>query len=352
METASKAETVRLPYLDYLRVMAAAAVIMIHVSAQNWDNVPVMSSDWIIFNLYNSLAQWAVPMFLMLSGALMLDPGKPFQIRTLYRKNILRILTAFLFWSALYALDTYFANRDWRGAVVAFVNGRYHMWFLFMILGFYLLTPAYRKMAESVEVLRYLIAVMVVFTLFLPTVISLLIYWNLPHTATILPPLDTDVSWTRMGFLPAYATYYFLGSYLNQQEVGKKARIVSYLLGISAYLFVLALTFCHEAKTGDRSLPLYVGFFDFLICHGIFLFVKYGFPVTSSNSVKKLSQYSFGIYLAHVFVIEKLRDWAHFNTLSFSPVLAIPLLATAVFSLSFLISWVLHQIPVLKKYVV
>ena len=78
---------------------------------------------------------------------------------------------------------------------------------------------------------------MVVFTLFLPTVISLLIYWNLPHTATILPPLDTDVSWTRMGFLPAYATYYFLGSYLNQQEVGKKARIVSYLLGISAYLF-------------------------------------------------------------------------------------------------------------------
>ena len=99
-------------------------------------------------------------------------------------------------------------------------------------------------------------------------------------------------------------------------------------------------------------MPLYVGFFDFLICNGIFLFVKYDFPVTSSNSVKKLSKYSFGIYLAHVFVIEKLRDWAHFNTLSFSPVLAIPLLATAVFSLSFLISWVLHQIPVLKKYVV
>lgn len=48
METASKAEAVRLPYLDYLRVMAAAAVIMIRVSAQNWDNVPVMSSDWII----------------------------------------------------------------------------------------------------------------------------------------------------------------------------------------------------------------------------------------------------------------------------------------------------------------
>ena len=66
-------------------------------------------------------------------------------------------------------------------------------------------------------------------------------------------------------------------------------------------------------------MPLYVGFFDFLICHGIFLFVKYDFPVTSSNSVKKLSQYSFGIYLTHVFVIEKLRDWAHFNTLSFSP---------------------------------
>ena len=43
MDTASKSETVRLPYLDYLRVMAAAAVIMIHVSAQNWDNVPVMS---------------------------------------------------------------------------------------------------------------------------------------------------------------------------------------------------------------------------------------------------------------------------------------------------------------------
>lgn len=355
METPAKAEKAYVPYLDYLRVMATIAVVMIHVSAQNWGNVPVMSSEWIIFNIYNRAAQWAVPMFLMISGALMLDPSRPMPVKKLYRVNILRILAAFFFWSALYALDAYWVDQDWRGAVVLFIGGNYHMWFLFMILGFYLLTPAYRKIVESAEILAYFLIVMFTVTLLLPSVSSFLQYINLPHTATVLPPLITDLSLTRMGFLPAYTFYYFLGSYLAQWDVGKRGRRISYLLGIAAYFFTLLVSFYHEAKTGEDSVPLDFGTMEAMMCMALFLFAKYDLPAAHSGhykGVKALSVCSFGVYLSHVFVITKLRDWANINTLTFLPVLSIPILVITVFLIAFLISWTLHQIPVLKKYVV
>ena len=87
----------RAVHYDLLRILACCSVVLLHTSAQNWDSVSVDSVAWQIFNLGNSLARWAVPAFLMISGALFLDPARPLDVKKLWRVRILRICTAFLF---------------------------------------------------------------------------------------------------------------------------------------------------------------------------------------------------------------------------------------------------------------
>ncbi|MBR4445084.1 MAG: acyltransferase family protein [Solobacterium sp.] len=87
---------------DVLRVAATIAVILLHVSAQNWHSTDIHSFEWCVFTIYDGLVRWGVPIFTMISGAIFLNRDIP--IKKIYTKHILRIITAFIFWSAIYAL--------------------------------------------------------------------------------------------------------------------------------------------------------------------------------------------------------------------------------------------------------
>ena len=84
----------RVVYADLLRIFATFAVIVMHVAASGWSSTPVSSFDWQVYNLYDSLARWAVPVFVMLSGMFLLDPQKDTSTAKIYRKYILRIILA------------------------------------------------------------------------------------------------------------------------------------------------------------------------------------------------------------------------------------------------------------------
>ena len=90
--------------LDLLRILAAFTVVMLHVSPQAYLDVKIVSAPWNVMNAITGLCCWNVSAFFMLSGAFLLAPQKAMSTRTLYRKNIARLATAFVFWSAVYAL--------------------------------------------------------------------------------------------------------------------------------------------------------------------------------------------------------------------------------------------------------
>lgn len=75
--------TERKNYLDVLRVIAIAAVIMIHVSA-SFVNFYNSSLDFALGNIFDSISRLAVPIFLMISGALMLNEEKEFNCKKGY----------------------------------------------------------------------------------------------------------------------------------------------------------------------------------------------------------------------------------------------------------------------------
>ena len=58
---------------------------------------------------------------------------------------------------------------------------------------------------------------------------------------------------------------------------------------------------------------------------------------------------SFGIYLVHDFFIMLLRHFG-VSTLSFPPILSVPLLAAAVFLAAFFTAWLISKIPFVGSY--
>lgn len=75
----------RFYYIDFLRALAILAVIILHNSADaagQYGKIP--GSDWFSATFYNGLTRCCVPMFVLLSGALLLRADKDVTIAELF----------------------------------------------------------------------------------------------------------------------------------------------------------------------------------------------------------------------------------------------------------------------------
>ena len=172
-EMQQKSLNVRYEYLDILRILATIAVVMIHVVARGWLKSNIFTFEWQFYNLFYGILKWAVPIFVMISGALFLG-GEEKSLRRLYGKNIAKIIIAFCFWSAIY-VAVYFKERGYgfRDALSFFLKGHYHMWFLFMITGLYMLVPILRKITESEEATKYTLWLFMIFSVLVPSFLKI-----------------------------------------------------------------------------------------------------------------------------------------------------------------------------------
>ena len=169
----------RIVYFDYLRVVAAIAVVLAHVAGFYWSDFGGRSLNWNILNIYITMIRWTVPIFVMLSGSLFLS--KELNIKQLYEKNILRMAVAYLAWSLFYTLV--FPLYNWifhqeplpsLGSVILdTLSGSYHMWFIPMIIGLYMCAPVIRKIVLDRKVAKYFLTLTLVFAFAIPQAIDL-----------------------------------------------------------------------------------------------------------------------------------------------------------------------------------
>ena len=138
----------RLAYADLLRAVAMLAVIIVHLAGSQLGNVPVGSAEFHVLNAYDGLTHWCVPVFIMLSGMFLLDPKHSLSSSKLFFGHILRMLVALVVWGTAYALVTQVsaAGLSWESVKAALwqvLQGKthFHLWFLYMIVGLYLITP-------------------------------------------------------------------------------------------------------------------------------------------------------------------------------------------------------------------
>lgn len=337
----------RIIYFDVLRILATIAVIVIHVTAYSWGGISPASYEWNVLNIYNSIVRWAVPIFVMISGAIFLDNNKKIDTKKLYTKNILRIIIAFIFWSFVYILsipETFeLVKNEAKSFFETFIVGNYHMWFLYMIAGLYIITPILRKITADQKTTEYFLIISFIFTFVIPYLFK----------TPIL--LNADKAYDNINLDFGYTTYYVLGYYLNIKQISCKKRKWIYILSILGF-FITILGSTIIANHKMQPFGIYNALYPnvFLQAVGIFILmknIKFNFTEKQSKAIKLLAKYSFGIYLVHDLVIQKLSG-VGLTALTFNTLISVPSIVIISFVISLIVSAIINNIPILKKYIV
>lgn len=139
----------RFAYLSYLRVLAITAVVGTHVSGLTVKlAAPEGSAPWWTAVALLNATTWAVPVFVMISGALLLGPSRE-GAGEFYRRRLRRIAIPLVVWHLFYiAFSWLVLGRDLSlpRIVLGLVKAQTYtaLYFFWLILGLYLLTPLLR----------------------------------------------------------------------------------------------------------------------------------------------------------------------------------------------------------------
>ena len=336
--------------MDILRIVAAVLVVIIHVSADKWYVTPVASPEWAAMNIYDSFARSAVPLFFMISGAFMLK--KTVSIKKLYLGKILHLVVIYLVWSVLYAVDAFgiagLRDVSLTDFITRVVDGHYHLWFLPVLIGLYVLQPVLVAAVhfEKGKYTRYILACFLFFGILLPTLSEL--FGN-------FPPI-TSLNGKRIAELSGYSGYMILGYYLYNRKRIKIKPLFSIALFFGTVAISALISQLDALKSGAASDLLYGNFSLTVFLEAVLLFLLFRnlFSKEPSERATKffgtLSTLTLGVYLVHPFILLRLEMLFGFTTLSFSPFLSIPVIVLTVTAASFLITYLMTKIPIIKKF--
>ena len=180
--SASNIKTVsnRIYYLDVLRVIACMAVVVIHASAPYAKQGVSLSNFW-VGDILEGPARIAVPLFVMISGALMLDERHAFGREKLIR-HVKKLTLFFIFWSIVYTFVfkvimpiMIHEQINITGVIGHFILGHYHLWYIYLIVGLYLITPLLRLWVkrENRRNVEYFLILALIFTIVLPQIANI-----------------------------------------------------------------------------------------------------------------------------------------------------------------------------------
>ncbi|MFT3970650.1 MAG: acyltransferase family protein [Micropruina sp.] len=339
----------RLAYVDRLRVAAAAAVVMVHVSAVGWYALPPASVDWQVANVYGSLSRWCVPVFFMISGVLFLAPQRTDSPKKIWSQYIARLFVMYLFWSTAYALVTVVVDRQWDSALFLknLWDGYYHLWYLPAMAGVYALVPLLQRVAIVPALARYAAVLTGVASIAVPTTATIPVLGD--HTADV-------VSRVAPFLVAGFAFYFILGHLLHESdhELPLWVRPASYVGAVLGLVVTIVGTAALSMSKGDGNGALY-GYLNLgvvVMSVGVFLaFRTIGGNTQTSPRLATVARWTLPIYLIHPALVRLIEE------LNISPgllptAIGIPLIWIVVLAITALISAVLVRIPVVNSWVV
>lgn len=346
----------RTAYLDYLRLLALFAVVIVHLSGQNWNSVGADTASWQAFNFYGGISRFCVPAFVMISGALFL--GRDIPLRKLYGKYVLRRAVAFVFWTIVYAVAACIlsGNIGIRDLLYYSLEGHYHLWFLPMIIGLYILTPLLRQIAMNEKAEHYFLFFAFVFAFFIPQLLQVFRDFTSGGFLDAVNAFGNIYDNMHPDLFLGYAGYFVLGHCISRTSINKKQRTIIYILGAAGFIISMLLNLFGSMKTGENVSRYYSYLTATVFLESLAVFVLFmSLPLAGkklSPLLAALSKYGFGAYLVHALIIELLEMLFGFDSLSFTPWLSVPVISLAVLAVSLGISWVLNKIPFVNKYLV
>jgi len=278
-------------WVENMRVISVFAVIMLHVAAGfvggvGLDHSQYGSFDWWAGNIYDSIVRWCVPLFVMLSGYLLIN--KQESDSDFFKKRLSRIFIPLVFWSLFFsgwtALKLVVKGKEadiYSEILLGFISGQpyFHLWYIYMIPFLYLITPLLRTLLKESPIsnIKLLILFCFAFSVF-NVLLDALSYQN---TSTFF----------GNNFL-LYIGYYLLGGYVAKYDVHVSVKWCGLIL-----LLAWAAT-----ATGSYFFT-YEYFYSYLSVNTVvaslcvFFIIRHYFD--GNFSFGSAAACSFGVYLVH-----------------------------------------------------
>ncbi|HWZ16350.1 MAG TPA: acyltransferase family protein [Mucilaginibacter sp.] len=338
------AKTETITWINNLRLIALYAVIILHCTApllMQYGKVPL--SDWLMADFLNAIVRFAVPVFVMVTGALLLR--REYEIADFLKKRLVRVLIPFFFWSLVYVWYSWyneeitFTAGIWANIRVVLhalkYGSSYHLWYVYMLIGLYFFIPVIGKFvrhATEKEILYFLIMWFVVMML------------NQPYLSRFNPVVD-------LHYFSGYAGYLVLGYYLAFKDFKvKNLRLWMAMLFVISIGLIAAGTWFIIPYTKWPGTLFYEPLNPAVLMVSVSAFIIAKLTVVKAPPlITRISdfagRYNYGIYLSHALVLYFLEDPFGINYKFCVPIVSIPLTAFLCFILSLLLVWLISKIP-------
>ena len=335
-------------YLDTLRGFATLSVIIVHVTTPVLKMMYGRNMEfWWIGNIIDSCVRFVIPVFLMLSGATML--GKEYSLMEFYKKRWMRVLVPFLFWMVAYWIFRWsmlmpkeqpkelHSILQWAVDLFFKQGISKHLWYIYMILCIYLFVPfmgkAIRRLSDS-------------------TILYLLMGWILLNQAQITG-LISLASWPPFaqklyGYL-MYSGFLVLGySLFKMRTPSNKIRYWAIIVFLLTIIVSAVATYflSRQAHKLDTTMYGSLTLNTMLQSAALFILLK-DFTFTNrilNWTISTMSNYSYGIYLVHIMVIDTFFRNGIFWTMAY-PLISLPVVVMLTLITSLGIIFLLRKIP-------
>lgn len=353
-------KTKRIFYYDVLRAIAIIGIVFCH-AAGYFVLTGMGNPNFYIAAFFDCFRDFSIPIFVMLSGALLLT--RKDSLVDFFKKRLSRLLIPFAFWAAIsiiyssiyikhafsmsHAIDILLAAPGTVG--VAF-------WFIWMIIIVYIGIFIINKIIEFGNVRtanfekNFITALTVLSVIFIIcTELGLFSSFN-----SKLFYFVSFLSYIIIGYFIAH--YDYAGCKISTNMMIALTFLVS--LGLySYYIFGFVVP-----KSISANHFVYKGYFNLLILTlsvNIFVLFKYLAKTRIfidmeerglGKSLITISKYSFGIYLCHYIVLNMLKVCLVKYFYNQNPLIWIPILVILTVSISLVILIILNRIPYLNKF--
>lgn len=331
-------------WLDAARVFSIVAVVVLHVAGSVVTLAALGSHVWWVGNLYDTVVRWCVPVFVMVSGALLLDPCKTEDVTEFYLKRSARVLLPIAFWSAVYILWNHrgaLANLGAMDVLRSIARGwpHYHLWFLYMILCLYLFVPFLRTLVRTTSRSDLWWLAFLMFVLSGVNEFSRVFSGNEP---------GLFINWFLL-YLP-----YFLCGYLIQTSDRSVPLAVLMAVFVSAVaVTALGCYWLGRAQGLDRGLYFY-GYLSVSVIpmsiSMMFMLKQCTWADRWAQCIQPLAQLTLGVYLVHPILLESFREYG-FRPEEHAPLLTVPLVAALILGGALVVAVVFRCTPWLKRFI-
>lgn len=338
-------DSVRELWGDLLRIICCFVIILLHNTCNTFEQFWQGEAAPLLINAFTA---FAVPCFYMISGAYLLR--KPQGITGTLKHRIPKIVIPTLFWGCVYLL---LAGQTDRMSFLKliFQNQESHLWFMYSLLGIYMLLPFISKLYNSISTTQK------IYGLLLLLVIPTCIYDGSKLMGIWVPNPSFAVFWPDLGI-------FLLGGVLwDQRERIKMIPRGLYILFFFAGLGITALGTVYISNINaiaDKSLISAIGSVGNLtMAASVFCFtlscentLQKRTSHATASLIHNIGSVTMGIYFIHIIFLRNLNNTAnsliqlYFNSGSLSDMI---LSACAYFVICATVCLSAKRIPVINK---